>query len=78
MRARMAVIVVIAGGKDVIVANAINRCHSQQVAAIRAVSSIPFLPPSTTTTIAAVDNHHCHCHTVDNNNCQKPVVVFCC
>jgi hypothetical protein len=45
-------------------------------AAIGAVGSIP--PPLllSTTTIAAVNNRHCRCHTVDNNNCQKPAVMF--
>jgi hypothetical protein len=46
-------------------------------ATIGAINSIPLLPPSTTTAIAAIDNHHCHCHTVDNDNHQKPAVVVC-
>jgi hypothetical protein len=46
-------------------------------AAIGTVGSIP--PPLrlTITTIAAVNDRHRHCHTVNNNNCQKPAVVVC-
>jgi hypothetical protein len=29
------------------------------------------------TDIAAVNDCHCCCHTVDNDNCQKPAVVVC-
>jgi hypothetical protein len=47
-------------------------------AVIGAVSSIPLPPPSTMTPIAAVDVHHCCCHTVDGDNCQKPVGIVCC
>jgi hypothetical protein len=44
--------------------------------AIGAVSSIlPPLLPTTTTAIAAIGNHHCRCYTVDDNDCQKPVVI---
>jgi hypothetical protein len=45
-------------------------------AAISAVGSIPLPPLATTTAIAAVGDHHCRCHTVDNNNRQKPAVMF--
>jgi hypothetical protein len=44
-------------------------------AAIKAVGSIPLLPLSTTTTIATVEDHHCLCHTVNDNDHQKPAVV---
>ncbi len=46
--------------------------------AIGAVGSIPPPPLSTMITIAAVDDRHCRFHTVDNNDHQKPAVVFCC
>jgi hypothetical protein len=46
-------------------------------ATIGAISSIPPPPPSTMTAIAAVDNRHCRCHTVNDDNCQKPVVDVC-
>jgi hypothetical protein len=46
-------------------------------AAIGNVGSIP--PPllSTTTAITAVDDRHRRCHTVDNDDRQKPAVVVC-
>jgi hypothetical protein len=44
-------------------------------AAIGAVGSIPPLPPSTMTAIAAVNDRHRRCHTVDNDDRQKPAVV---
>jgi hypothetical protein len=47
-------------------------------AAISAVGSIPPVLPSTTTAIAVVKDRHRRCHTVKDNNCQKPVVVVCC
>jgi hypothetical protein len=47
-------------------------------AAIGAISSIPRLLPSTTTPITTINDHHRGCHTVDNNNHQKPVVVVHC
>jgi hypothetical protein len=46
-------------------------------AAISTVSSIPPLPPLTTTAIATVNNRHCHCHTVNNKDHQKPAVIVC-
>jgi hypothetical protein len=46
-------------------------------AAINAVGSIPLPPPLTTTAITAVDNPHCRCHTVNNNDRQKPADVVC-
>jgi hypothetical protein len=45
--------------------------------AIGAIGSIPLPLPSTTTAIAAVNDRHCCCHTVNNDNPQKPVVVVC-
>jgi hypothetical protein len=45
-------------------------------AAIGAAGSIPPLLLMTTTAIAAVNNRHRRCHTVDNKNCQKPEVMF--
>jgi hypothetical protein len=45
--------------------------------AIGAFESIPSSPPSTTTAIAAIDGHHCRCHTVDNNDHHKPADVVC-
>jgi hypothetical protein len=47
-------------------------------AAIGAVSSIPLSPPSTTTAIIAVNDHHCRCYTVNDNDRQKPMVVVSC
>jgi hypothetical protein len=44
-------------------------------ATIGTVGSILPPPPSTTTAIAAIDDPHRHCHTVDNDNRQKPEVV---
>jgi hypothetical protein len=46
--------------------------------AIGPVSSIPPPPPSTMTTITALNDCHLRCHTVNNNNRQKPVVIGCC
>jgi hypothetical protein len=46
-------------------------------ATIGAIKSIPSLPPSTTTTIAAIDGHHCRCHTVNDNDRQKQAVIVC-
>jgi hypothetical protein len=46
-------------------------------AAIGAIGSIPPPPPSTTTAIAAINDCHCRCHTVDNDNRQKPAVIVC-
>ncbi len=46
-------------------------------AAIGAADSIPPLPLSTTTAIAAINNCHHHCHTVNKDNHQKPAVVVC-
>jgi hypothetical protein len=43
--------------------------------AIGAIGSIPPPPPLTMTAIAAINDHHCRCHTVDNNNWQKPAVI---
>ncbi len=45
-------------------------------AAIGTVGSIPLPPPSIMTAIAAVNNCHFCCHTDDNNDCQKPAVMF--
>ncbi len=73
----MMVNIVGGGGKDAIVAT-ITNYHTDDAAAIGTVGSIPLLLPSTTTPIAAVDDHHRGCHTVDNDNRQKPVVVVCC
>jgi hypothetical protein len=39
-------------------------------AAICAVGSTLPLPPSTTNAIAAVNDRHCRCHTVNNNDRQ--------
>ncbi len=47
-------------------------------AAVGTVGSIPPLPPSTTTAIAAIVDCHRRCHTVDDDNCQKLAVVVCC
>jgi hypothetical protein len=49
-------------------------------AAIGAVGSIPLLPLSTTTAIAAIEDCHHRCHTVSNDDRQKPApaVVVCC
>ncbi len=44
-------------------------------AAIGAVGSIPPLLPLTMTAIAAVNDRHCHHHTVDDKDCQMPAVV---
>ncbi len=38
---------------------------------------LSLLPPSTMTAIAAANDHHCRCHTVDDA-CQKPLVILCC
>ncbi len=46
-------------------------------ATIGAVSSIPLPPPSTMTAIAAIDDCHCCCYTVNNDNPQKPTVIDC-
>ena len=35
----------------------------------------PSLLPSTTTAITAVDDHHLRCHTFDDDDRQKPVVI---
>jgi hypothetical protein len=74
MRARMAVVVVGGVGKDATVAAAINCRHNQQCR--HWCSWLNSLP--TTTTIAAINDCHCRCHTVDNDNCQKPEVIVCC
>ncbi len=76
MRARMAVIVVVAGGKNAIVPLP-STAATVNDAAIEAVGSIPSSPPSTTTAIPAVNDHHCRCHTVDNDDRQKPAVTVC-
>jgi hypothetical protein len=77
MRARMAVIVVIAGGKDAIIAAAINHHHSRQ-RRHRSCWLNPIVAAIDNDAIAAVDDHHHCCHTVDDNNCQKPVVIVRC
>jgi hypothetical protein len=46
-------------------------------AGIGAVCLIPLLPPLTTTAITAIDNRHHYCHTVNNDNHQKPAVIVC-
>jgi hypothetical protein len=46
-------------------------------AAIDAIGSIPLPPPLSTTAIATINNCHCCCHTVNNDNRQKPAVVVC-
>jgi hypothetical protein len=46
-------------------------------ATIGAVGLIPLPPLSMVTAIATVDNRHHHCHSVDGDNRQKPVVVVC-
>jgi hypothetical protein len=43
-----------------------------------AVKSIPWALPLTTTPIAAVNDHPHHCHTVDDDDRQKPAVFVCC
>jgi hypothetical protein len=47
-------------------------------AANGAVGSIPLLPALAMTAIATVNNHHCRCHTVDDDDRQKPAVFVCC
>jgi hypothetical protein len=47
-------------------------------AAINAIGSISLQPPMTTTTIAAINDPHCRCHIVNDDNHQKPAVVVCC
>jgi hypothetical protein len=46
-------------------------------APIGAVSSIPPLLPSTMTAIVAINDYHCRCHAVNNDNHQKPAVIVC-
>jgi hypothetical protein len=75
MRARMVVVIVRGGGEDATITTAIN-CHNVDDMAIGAVCSIPPPLPSTMSTIAAINDCHCHCHTVDNDDCQKPAVMF--
>jgi hypothetical protein len=72
MRVRVAGVIMGGGGKDPIVAPTIDN------ATISPVRSIPPLPPSTMTAIAAIDECHCCCHSVDNDNRQKPAVIVCC
>jgi hypothetical protein len=43
--------------------------------AIGAVGSIPLPPSLTKTAITAFNNHHCRCHTVNNDDHQMPKVV---
>ncbi len=76
MKARMALIFVGGVGKDAIVSAAINAVTVDN-AAIGTVGSIPLPLPLTTTTIAAVNNHHCRFDTVNKDKCQKPAVVVC-
>jgi hypothetical protein len=45
-------------------------------ATIGTAGSIPLLLPSMTTAIAAVYDHHCRCHTVDDDN--RPLFVIDC
>ncbi len=77
MWARVAVVNVGGSGNDAIIAAAINRANVND-AAIGAVSSITPSLLSTMTSIAATNDHHCRCHTVNNNNRQKPAVLVCC
>jgi hypothetical protein len=46
-------------------------------ATINALGSIPLPLPSMMTTIAAVNDHHHRCHTVNDDDCQKSAVIFC-
>jgi hypothetical protein len=46
-------------------------------AAISAIGSIPSPLPSTTTAIATINDRHCRCHTVNDDNCQKPENIVC-
>jgi hypothetical protein len=41
-------------------------------ATINAVGLIPPLLPSTMTAIATINDCRCPCHSIDNDNCQKP------
>jgi hypothetical protein len=65
----MLVVIVVGGGKDAIVAAAINH------AVIGAVDSIPLPPPLKTAPITTVNDHHCRCHTVNDDDRQKPAVI---
>jgi hypothetical protein len=47
-------------------------------ATIGAVGSIPPPLPSTTTAIAAINDSHCRCHTVNDNDRKKPAVIVSC
>ncbi len=47
-------------------------------AIIGAVGSIPLPLLSTTTAIPAINTRHCRCHTVNDDDHQKPAVVVCC
>jgi hypothetical protein len=70
----MAVIAMGGSGKYAIIAAAIYHCHSQGQCCWHR-----WLNPTATTinNIVAVEDCHHRCHTVGNNDCQKPVVILC-
>jgi hypothetical protein len=69
------VVIMGGGGKNAIVVASTTATVND--AAICTVSSIPPPLPSTMTAIAAINDRHCHYHTVNVNNRQKPAVVVC-
>jgi hypothetical protein len=70
MRTRVGVVVLGGGGKYAIVATVNN-------ATIGVIGSIPPPLPSMTTAIATVDECHCCCYTVNDDDHQMPVVTVC-
>jgi hypothetical protein len=75
MRTRAVGIVIGGGGKYSIVVIAINHRHHQQCRH-GAVGSIPPLPPLTTTAIAAVNDRHCRCYTVNDTTTRSQWSLF--
>ncbi len=73
--ARMAVIIMGGGGKDTTVGAAINRNHSLRCRHQRYEFN-PIAAAVDNNSYCCIDNHHCHCHTVDDNDCQKPAIMF--
>jgi hypothetical protein len=71
----MAVVIMGGGGKDAIVASTINCRHHRHNTTIDSIGSIPLPPPLMMTAITAIEDRHCRCYTVDNDDCQKPAVV---
>jgi hypothetical protein len=63
--------------KDATIAATINHRHSWQ-RRHWSHQIIPLSPPLTMTAVAAINDHHRRCHTVDNNDRQKPAVVVHC